>query len=72
MITTVQHTRQLTHESHDTTQKAYSTCNTLFVVLTIPLGPSVLLTKSPIATAPIKEDYRTTQAHNNAIQNILH
>ena len=31
------------------------------VTLTIPLGPSVLFTKSPIATAPIKEDYTTTK-----------
>ena len=34
-----------------------STYNTSFVLLTIPLGPSVLFTKSPIAPA-IKEDYR--------------
>jgi len=27
--------------------------------LTIPLGPSVLLMRSPMAMAPIKEDYKT-------------
>ena len=32
------------------------------VFLTMPLGPNVLFTKSPIAMAPIKEDRRAVSA----------
>ena len=40
-----------------------NTYDTSFVLLTIPLGPSVLFTKSPIAIAPIKEDYRKAKTY---------